>query len=75
MDLLPYLSDLGINAVELLPMSEFSGALGWATGTLITPSSSRARAVGTGTSISCARATATAWPSETDLLGLAVPEG
>jgi 1,4-alpha-glucan branching enzyme len=32
MDLLPYLSDLGVNAVELLPMSEFSGGLGWGYG-------------------------------------------
>lgn len=32
MDLLDYLSDLGVNAVELLPMSEFSGDLGWGYG-------------------------------------------
>jgi 1,4-alpha-glucan branching enzyme len=32
MDLLPYLSDLGVNAVELLPMSEYSGGLGWGYG-------------------------------------------
>jgi 1,4-alpha-glucan branching enzyme len=32
MNLLPYLSDLGINAVELLPMSEFSGGEGWGYG-------------------------------------------
>jgi 1,4-alpha-glucan branching enzyme len=31
-DLLPYLLDLGVNAVELLPMAEFSGALGWGYG-------------------------------------------
>ena len=31
-DLLPYLSDLGVNAVELLPMAEFSGAYGWGYG-------------------------------------------
>lgn len=31
MALLPYLSDLGINAIELLPMSEFSG-IGWGYG-------------------------------------------
>ncbi|MEJ7810742.1 MAG: alpha-amylase family glycosyl hydrolase [Gemmatimonadaceae bacterium] len=30
--LLPYLSDLGVNAVELLPVSEFSGNLGWGYG-------------------------------------------
>src|SRR5439155_18181781 len=29
--LLPHLSDLGVNAVELLPMSEFSG-IGWGYG-------------------------------------------
>jgi 1,4-alpha-glucan branching enzyme len=32
LDLLPYLSDLGINAVELMPMCEFSGAFGWGYG-------------------------------------------
>jgi 1,4-alpha-glucan branching enzyme len=32
LDLLPYLSDLGVNAVELLPMAEFSGAYGWGYG-------------------------------------------
>jgi 1,4-alpha-glucan branching enzyme len=32
LELLPYLSDLGINAVELLPMSEFSGEAGWGYG-------------------------------------------
>jgi 1,4-alpha-glucan branching enzyme len=32
MDLLPYLLDLGVNAVELLPMAEFSGAFGWGYG-------------------------------------------
>jgi 1,4-alpha-glucan branching enzyme len=32
MQLLPYLSDLGVNAVELLPLSEFSGNLGWGYG-------------------------------------------
>ena len=32
MELLPYLSDLGVNAVELLPMSEFSGGEGWGYG-------------------------------------------
>jgi 1,4-alpha-glucan branching enzyme len=31
MALLPYLSDLGVNAIELLPMSEFSG-IGWGYG-------------------------------------------
>jgi 1,4-alpha-glucan branching enzyme len=31
-DLLPYLVDLGVNAVELLPMSEFSGGFGWGYG-------------------------------------------
>lgn len=31
MALLPYLSDLGVNAVELLPMSEFAG-IGWGYG-------------------------------------------
>ena len=30
--LLDYLTDLGVNAVELLPMSEFSGNLGWGYG-------------------------------------------
>jgi 1,4-alpha-glucan branching enzyme len=32
MDLLPYLSDLGVNAVELLPMNEYSGGPGWGYG-------------------------------------------
>jgi 1,4-alpha-glucan branching enzyme len=32
LDLLPYLSDLGVNAVELMPMCEFSGAYGWGYG-------------------------------------------
>src|SRR6185369_10114630 len=32
MDLLPYLNDLGVNAVELLPMSESSGAFYWGYG-------------------------------------------
>ena len=32
MDLLPSLSDLGVNAIELLPMAEFSGAYGWGYG-------------------------------------------
>jgi len=32
MELLPYLLDLGVNAVELLPMAEFSGAFGWGYG-------------------------------------------
>jgi 1,4-alpha-glucan branching enzyme len=32
LDLLPYLGDLGVNAVELLPMAEFSGAFGWGYG-------------------------------------------
>jgi len=31
-DLLDYLVDLGINAIELLPMSEFSGTVGWGYG-------------------------------------------
>ncbi len=31
-ELLPHLSDLGINAVELLPLAEFSGAFGWGYG-------------------------------------------
>jgi 1,4-alpha-glucan branching enzyme len=32
MNLLPYLVDLGVNAVELLPMAEFSGEFGWGYG-------------------------------------------
>jgi 1,4-alpha-glucan branching enzyme len=32
MGLLDYLSDLGVNAVELLPLSEFSGNLSWGYG-------------------------------------------
>jgi 1,4-alpha-glucan branching enzyme len=32
LDLLPYLGDLGVNAVELLPMCEFSGGFGWGYG-------------------------------------------
>ena len=32
MALLDYLSDLGVNAVELLPVSEFSGTLSWGYG-------------------------------------------
>lgn len=32
MSLMPYLADLGVNAVELLPMSEFSGSFGWGYG-------------------------------------------
>ena len=32
MDLIDYLEDLGVNAVELLPMSEFSGDQGWGYG-------------------------------------------
>ena len=32
MELIPYLSDLGVNAVELLPMAEFSGGFGWGYG-------------------------------------------
>ena len=32
MDLLDYLVDLGVNAVELLPISEFSGNLSWGYG-------------------------------------------
>ncbi|HWA73934.1 MAG TPA: alpha-amylase family glycosyl hydrolase [Polyangiaceae bacterium] len=31
--LLPYLEELGVNAVELLPISEFAGSLGWGYGT------------------------------------------
>ena len=31
-DLLPYLCDLGVNAVELMPMCEFSGGFGWGYG-------------------------------------------
>ncbi len=31
-DLLPYLSNLGVNAVELMPMCEFSGGFGWGYG-------------------------------------------
>ncbi|MBF0424470.1 MAG: alpha amylase C-terminal domain-containing protein [Magnetococcales bacterium] len=33
MDLLPHLSDLGINAVELLPMGQFQGSISWGYGT------------------------------------------
>lgn len=29
MDLIPYLLDLGVNCVELMPMSEFQGGSGW----------------------------------------------
>ncbi len=29
MDLIPYLRDLGVNCVELMPMSEFQGGSGW----------------------------------------------
>ena len=32
MDLVTYLAELGVNAVELLPMSEFSGSLSWGYG-------------------------------------------
>jgi 1,4-alpha-glucan branching enzyme len=32
MGLLPYLEDLGVNAVELLPLFEFSGTLSWGYG-------------------------------------------
>jgi len=32
MDLLDYLSDLGVNAIELLPVSEFAGNLSWGYG-------------------------------------------
>ena len=32
LELLPQLSDLGVNAVELLPMCEFTGAAGWGYG-------------------------------------------
>ena len=32
MDLMDYLDDLGVNAVELLPMAEFSGDQGWGYG-------------------------------------------
>jgi len=32
LNLLPYLRDLGVNAVELLPMAEFSGGVGWGYG-------------------------------------------
>jgi 1,4-alpha-glucan branching enzyme len=32
MDILDHLEALGVNAVELLPMAEFSGALGWGYG-------------------------------------------
>jgi 1,4-alpha-glucan branching enzyme len=32
LDLLPHLTDLGVNAVELLPLCEFSGAFGWGYG-------------------------------------------
>jgi 1,4-alpha-glucan branching enzyme len=31
--LIPYLEELGVNAVELLPISEFAGSLGWGYGT------------------------------------------
>ena len=33
MDMLDYLDDLGVNAVELLPMSTFEGPAGWGYGT------------------------------------------
>ncbi len=33
MGMLDYLVDLGINAIELMPMSEFDGAAGWGYGT------------------------------------------
>jgi 1,4-alpha-glucan branching enzyme len=32
MELLDYLADLGINAIELLPMADFSGNVGWGYG-------------------------------------------
>ncbi len=32
LDLLPYLYDLGVNAIELLPISQFSGGAGWGYG-------------------------------------------
>ena len=32
LDLLPYLSDLGVNAIELLPLAEASGGFGWGYG-------------------------------------------
>jgi len=32
LELLPYLGDLGVNAVELLPISQFSGGTGWGYG-------------------------------------------
>jgi len=31
-ELLPHLSDLGVNAVELLPLAEFTGTIGWGYG-------------------------------------------
>ena len=33
MDLIPYLRDLGVNCVELMPMSEFQGGSGWGCST------------------------------------------
>ena len=62
LDLIDFLDDLGVNAVELLPMSEFSGSWPGATATLTTSPSSPARAAATSSSTSSASAIGAASP-------------
>ena len=58
----PTWSELGVNAVELLPMSEFSGDFGWGYGDSHHFAIESAPAAGTSTSTSSASATAAASP-------------
>ena len=60
---LDHLVDLGVNAVELLPMAEFSGTMAGATATPTISASSRAPEGATSTATSCASATGAASPS------------
>ena len=63
MNFIPHLVSLGVNAVELMPVSETGGILSWGYGDRTISSSSPAPVAATSTSTSCANATATESPS------------
>ena len=62
LNLIPYLRDLGVNCVELMPMAEFQDRAGWGYSTSHYSPSNTPAAGGTSSNTSSANATATASP-------------
>ena len=78
---LDHLVDLGVNAVELLPMAEFSGNVAGGMATVTTSASNPAPGAATNTAISCASATGGAsrsfrtWSTITTTMKRSAPSG